>query len=115
MKHALLAIFLLLALLGGAWAQQPAPAPTSPPELQLPAPSPAPPAEQQQALPRRLANITPDSPADLFANVCYTMNSFVFARTDGGDAVRLVAQRTCTPAAKFRVKKATVTMTTPGR
>ena len=30
-------------------------------------------------------------------NVCYTMNSFVFKRYNGGDATRLVKQTTCTP------------------
>ncbi len=48
-------------------------------------------------------------------NVCYTMNSYVFERYDGGDAMRLVKHSTCTPGSQFRVKKATVTSVTTTR
>ncbi len=41
-----------------------------------------------------------------FAHVCYSMNSFVFARENGGDAMRLVDHTTCTPSARFSVKNA---------
>ena len=113
MKRALTLVFLALVFVGAVAAQQARPSPT--------------PVRKSQASGQVWTWTTPRlSPqqkegrrkrgeAMALANVCYTMNSFVFARTDGGDAVRLVAQRTCTPAAKFRVKKATVTMTTPGR
>jgi hypothetical protein len=40
------------------------------------------------------------------SDVCYTMRSYVFAREGQGDATRLVSQRTCTYASKFRVKQA---------
>ncbi len=38
--------------------------------------------------------------------VCYAMNSYVFARENGGDAMRLVDHTTCVPSERFSVKNA---------
>ncbi len=39
-------------------------------------------------------------------DLCYTMNSYVFARHGQGDATRLVVRRTCTAASLFKLKPA---------
>ena len=127
MKPALIVVFLVLVFVATAAAQQTNPSQTPVPESQASGPAaesqpqvrssitPRLSPEQQQELRQRVQSLSFELPSTAFSNVCYTMNSFVFARNNGGDAVRLVAQRTCTPAAKFRVKKATVTVATPGR
>lgn len=77
------ALLLLLALVG-----LPAQQPNARPELTPP-----------RVTVRTLAfpNVVP-------LNVCYTMDTFVFKRYNGGDAVRLVGHRTCTKASMLRKK-----------
>lgn len=134
MRHALPALFVILALVSVMSAQERKPAPT-----QAPATAKSSPEIVQQSLrsgqsaleqpqiyisqivtPQGPIRISPEAMEKLkeklseriltsASNTCFTMNSFVFARENGGDAMRLVNHTTCTPASRFKVKRAVVT------
>ncbi len=131
MKTALFAIVLVLGLVLGAQAQQeakPTPGTQAAPEIRTPqgqfpispetrsapgahiwiVPEMKTPQGQVKISPEvieKLKNEVSQRMAGLpFTRVCYSMNSFVFARENGGDATRLVDHTTCTPSSRFSVK-----------
>ncbi len=59
-----------------------------------------------EVIDRLKRELTRRIPALPFSPVCYAMDSYVFARENGGDAMRLVEHTTCVPASRFSMKNA---------
>ncbi len=126
MTRAPAAVFFILALAAGAAAQEKPPAPGAQvaPELKVHSEQSSTSSKTESApemktrqgpvrmapevlekLKKELSRRMADLP---FNTLCYSMNSFMFARDNRGDAMRLVDHTTCTPATRFSLKKATV-------
>ncbi len=116
MKHCAFAVLSSVVLCAAAAFSQaqksapPAGATTKPPEVSLPQnhlhTSPPPP-ELLDKLKAQLDDLRGRGSVN---NLCYSMDTYVFARDGQGDATRLVARRDCTRASLFRLKRIPATV-----